>query len=74
MPIHRVSEVGRNNQEEWMGVTQHKRADYFAEFATIQLNHLNGTDSTETRKKMGPIRATSVPYWGDAKDIAKEYW
>jgi hypothetical protein len=35
---------------------------------------LNGTDSTETRKRMGPIRATSVPYWGDASKIVGEYW
>lgn len=73
MPIHRISEVGRNNQEEWMGVTKRKRADYFAEFSTIHLNHLNGTDSTETRKAMGPIRAIEVPYWGRAEDIVKLY-
>ncbi len=73
MPIHRVSEVGRNNQEEWMGVTLRKRADYFAEFATIHLNHLSGTDSTETRKAMGPIRAIEIPYWGRVERILKEF-
>ena len=73
MPIQRVSEVGRNNQELWMGVTQRKRADYFAEFATIQLNHLDGTDHTETRKAMGPLRAIQLPFWGQAKPIVDVY-
>jgi hypothetical protein len=73
MPIHRVSEVGRNNQEEWMGITKRKRADFFAEFPIIHLNHLQGTDSTETRKAMGPIRAIEIPYWGRAENIVKEF-
>jgi hypothetical protein len=73
MPIHRVSEVGRNNQEEWMGVTLRKRADFFAEFPIIHVNHLVGTDSTGMNKKMGPIRATSIPFWGDAKEIKEHF-
>ena len=73
MPIHRVSEVGRNNQEEWMGVTLRKRADFFAEFPIIHLNHLSGTDSTETRKAMGPIRAIEIPYWHKAQGIVDIY-
>jgi hypothetical protein len=73
MPIHRVSEVGRNNQEEWMGVTKRKRADYFGEFAVVHVNHLSGTDSTGTEKRMGPIRAIDIPYWGKAKDIVRKF-
>lgn len=73
MPLHRVSEVGRNNQEEWMGVTKRKRADFYSSVATIHVNHPEGTDSLAFRKAPGPIQAFDVPYWGSAKDIVKVY-
>ena len=73
MPIHRVSEVGRNNQEEWMGVTQRKRADYFASVSTIHVNHDAGTDSLGHRKAPGPIQAYDVPYWREAQKIVDIY-
>lgn len=73
MPIHRVSEVGRNNQEEWMGVTQHKRADFYASVATVHVNHPEGTDSLAFRKAPGPIQAYDIPTWGKASDIVGRY-
>lgn len=73
MPPHRVSEVGRNNQEQWMGVTQRKRVDFYSEFPIIHLNHPNGTDSVGENKRMGPIRAIKIPYWGEAKDIVGNF-
>lgn len=73
MPIHRVSEVGRNNQEAWMGVTERKSVGYYASIPTIHVNHLAGTDSTGVNKRMGPIRATEIPHWGRAGEIVKRY-
>ena len=73
LPPHRVSEIGRNNQEEWMGVSLRNRVDWWCTEPTVHVNHPNGTDSTEFRKRMGRVRAYDIPFWGKATDIIKEY-
>lgn len=73
MPPHRVSEIGRNNQERWMGVTEVPMMWYYSGTPVIHLNHDNGTDSVGRNKKLGEHRALRIPYWGKATDIVKEF-
>ena len=73
MPPHRVSEIGRNNQEGWMGVSQRNSINWFSSVPVIHINHPAGTDSVGFKKRMGVIRANEIPYWGRAEDIVKEY-
>lgn len=70
-PPHLVSEVGR--YEENIGVSVRNMVKVYAEVPCIQLNHPNGTDSTEHRKKMGQIKAIDIPYWGAAEKIVQIY-
>ena len=73
LPLKRVSEIGRNNQEEWMGVSLRNCTKWWATEPTIHINHPNGTDSTSYRKRMGTFRAYDIPYWGSADKIIAEY-
>lgn len=73
MPLHRVSEIGRNNQEGWMGVSLRNCVKWQSSVPVIHVNHPVGTDSTGMKKRMGRIRAYDIPYWGKAVDIIKEY-
>ncbi len=73
MPSHRVSEIGRNNQEGWMGVSLRRCVKWQSSVPVIHVNHPAGTDSTGFKKRMGRIRAYDIPYWGKAIDIIKEY-
>jgi hypothetical protein len=73
MPPHRVSEIGRNNQERWMGVSEVKMMWFYSGVPVIHLNHDAGTDSVGHNKKLGEHRALQIPYWGKATDILKEY-
>ena len=70
-PPELVSEVGR--YEKNIGVTERNLEKFYSDVPCIQLNHPNGTDSTQTRKKMGQIKALDIPYWGKAEDIIKLY-
>lgn len=73
MPPHRVSEIGRNNQEGWMGVSKRNCVKWQSSIPVIHINHPVGTDSLGFRKRMGRIRAIEIPYWGRADNIVKEY-
>lgn len=73
LPAQRVSEIGRNNQERWMGVTERNCERFWATVPSIHLNHDNGTDSLGRRKAMGNFRAFSIPHWGDAEEIIGRY-
>lgn len=73
MPPHRVSEIGRHNQESWMGVSKRNQLNFWCTEPTVQFNHPNGTDSVGQKKRMGAVRAIEIPYWGRAEDLIKEY-
>lgn len=73
IPAHRVGEVGRPNLDKWLGVTVRKCTEYWSGIPVIHLNHDNGTDSTEHRKRLGEHRALEIPYWGTAESVVELY-
>ena len=73
-PMHYVGEVGRNNLERWLGVTERRCVEVWSETGVIHINHPTGTDITlGKRKKLGEVKAVEIPYWGRASDICREF-
>lgn len=73
MPVSYISEIGRNNKERWMGVSERNCIKWKSSVPVIHINHLQGTDSLLRKKRPGRFRAYDIPYWGRAKDMIKEY-
>jgi len=72
--LHYVSEVGR--YERQLGIKPRQvNTQIWAEVPSIHVNHIDGTDplSNRTRKRPGQLKAYNIPFWGEAKDIVKEY-
>jgi len=75
MPEKIVGELGRGMVERNMGVTLRKSVEVFSEISVIQINHEMGIDGRAKRhtKRLGPIKAYDIPYWGKASDVIKHY-
>ncbi len=74
MPKEYVGELGREMVEKGLRVTPRKSVEVFSSVPIIQLNH-NGTEDRQKRrrKSLGPLKAYSIPYWGQAKDLVALY-
>lgn len=70
-----VGELGRSRVEEGLKVTKRKSVEVFSEIAIIQFNHKEGTEATQRNRKkaVGFIKANKIPYWGNARDLRKEF-
>jgi hypothetical protein len=70
-----IGEVGRNNYERHLGLTQWKNEDVYCPVPCIHINHPAGNDfkMNNTRKRIGEIQAYDIPHWGKAIDISKLY-
>lgn len=73
MPPQNVSEVGRNNQEKWLGVKLRKCELFTSSIPVIHMNHPAGTDSVGFKKRMGALKAYDIPYWGRAEELVNKY-
>lgn len=82
MPQGMCGELGVYEKE--MGLTPRKVIDFKTENAVVQLDHdfftieSEKTRSKETverrhRKQLGIIKATSIPYWGDAISLVDRF-
>lgn len=58
-----------------LGTTPYPSQDFYTNPPNIVFSHQTNLqfEGLGTRKALGQIRATSIPYWGDAKDIRKLY-
>ncbi len=70
-----TGELGRDRVERRLGITLRKSVEVYSEISVIQFNHDNGTEDGQRnhRKKMGPIKAYDIPFWGRAEDLIKNY-
>lgn len=73
IPENIVGEVGRPMVERNLKVTLRNSIEVFSEVSVIQINHDAGSDDRvrRHRKKLGPIKAFDVPFWGKAEEILK---
>lgn len=70
-----MGEVGRNDLERKLGITQRKQVEFFSNVSIVQLNHPQGTEQRqkEQRKAHAEIRAYDIPHWGKAENIQRYY-
>lgn len=75
-PTGFTGELGRKNVEENLGVTPRKFMWFQSEeVSVVRVDHEEGVDrlSRTHRKGMGILRAYSIPYWGDAKEVIAKF-
>jgi len=75
IPERLMGEVGRNNLERQMGITERKSVDFFSEVPIVHLSHPDGTEERQKimRKSHGQIKAYDIPFWGKASEVLKNY-
>lgn len=66
-----VGELGRPMVERNLRVTLRNSIEVFSEISVIQINHDAGSDDRvrRHRKKIGPIKAYDIPFWGKASEL-----
>jgi hypothetical protein len=62
--------------ERNLGITERKSADVYTTVSVVQLNHAMSSEKYQVnqRKRMGYLRAYSIPVWGEAKDVVKKFY
>lgn len=70
-----IGELGRERVERGLGVTVRKSIEVFSNTSVIQFNHQYAHEDRQRRqrKSYGPMRAHSIPYWGDARTLIATY-
>lgn len=68
-------ELGRENVERKLGLTQRKSAWFTTETSLIHIDHEFGIDrlAQTHRKGKGILQSYDIPYWGKAEDIIKKF-
>lgn len=74
-PVESTGEVGRDRVEKRLGLTVRKSVEVYSTIPVIQFNHDNGTEERQVshRKRMGPLRALDIPYWGPSEKLVEIY-
>ena len=73
IPERIVGELGRPMVERNLRVTLRNSIEVFSEISVVQVNHDAGLDDRvkRHRKRLGPIKAYDIPFWGRAEDVVK---
>lgn len=74
-PEELAGEIGRHQLERGMGITLRNAVEVYSQVPIIQVSHPNGTEGIQRtkRKKLGAIKATCIPFWGEAQGIIERY-
>jgi hypothetical protein len=75
IPLCYWAEMSRNVYERHLGVTEQKGEEVYSDVPIVMVNHSKSLNYLKqgTRKRLGDERATSLEYWGDAKNFKKTY-
>lgn len=75
IPEDKAGELGRAKTQISQGIRQKLAIKFFTEVPIIIFHHERGFDDLAKRqvKKMGPLRALEIPYWGKAEDLARRF-
>jgi hypothetical protein len=70
-----MGEVGKTRMEKRLGLIPRKVIEFSTTTGIVCLHHEFGIDPLEKngRKRRGMIRAYSIPYWGQAKNIMEKF-
>lgn len=71
-PENNLGELGK---EKGTTINRRKSMIYYSTISMIYLSHAGSLDPLETnrRKKMGMVQAYRIPYWGEAKEVARKF-
>lgn len=71
IPLEKVGEMGRNKLEKALGLREWKAELFYTNTSIVQINHVWAHEDRQKRKRKsyGKVRAYSIPFFGDAKDI-----
>lgn len=73
--INRANWAEPGKYEKHLGVTQRQTELFYTDPACIMFTHPEGLshEGLGTRKRLAPIRALEIPYWGRAEEVIKLY-
>jgi hypothetical protein len=68
-------ELGRWRIDAKLQVTPRKLVEWHSTVAIIQINHDNASEERQRAhwKDLGPMRAYSIPIWGEASELIKKF-
>ena len=68
-------EVGRPNVEKTLKLPHYKLVQFNTVDPIVDFNHVNSIDPLEQSKRKAPakLQALSIPYWGEAKELVKNF-
>lgn len=74
-PPAQTGEIGRWRTDKQLGLTPRKTEEFKTNVPVINICHKFGLDerASRERKSLGTLKAYNIPYWGEARDILKEY-
>ncbi len=72
-PLNLTGELGR--LEEALELTPRNIVDVYSTISLIQFNHDYASEEYQRKhkKKLGPIKAFDIPYWGKAAKLVKKF-
>ena len=75
IPTKWCGELGRPNIEKWLRVTPRKKIEWYSKIGIIQFNHDGATEERAKKhwKDLGPVKAFSIPVWGEASELVKKF-
>jgi len=74
-PEGRTGELGRRMIEDRLGLSHYKCVKFNSTVPIVDFNHCYSLDPLERnqRKKMGPLKAFDIPYWGRADELVQKF-
>jgi len=74
-PPHKTGEVGKERYETALGLTSNKVVQFWSTIPVINFNHIYAIDPYEQRKrkKPAPLRSYNIYFWGEARQLVKNF-
>jgi hypothetical protein len=74
-PDRMTGEIGREKVERNLGLTRRNVEEFWTKVAVVNFNHDFASDLRQLnhRKRLGYIRALDIPFWGEAKELIKNF-
>lgn len=75
MPPKYVGELGKPRTDKIARFTPRKMVEFWTTTPIVQFSHQFGTELIQQtgRKRMAMVRAYSIPFWGESKELVKKF-
>jgi len=70
-----TGELGRDRVNRNLGLSKRKLVEYFTTIGIVNFNHDYSEEEYQRThvKRMGPLRAYDIPFWGKASELVKNF-